>query len=390
MKLAQAHQTTREQDIHVSQVVGRIHDLICENNGWIGFDQYMQEVLHSSDYGYYSSSAVKLGADGDYITAPMIGNVFAGCIARQFQDIQKNLTHPELATILEFGAGTGQLAIDILTYLDQESDLPQHYMILETSGELVQQQQALFANAAPQFLPIIEWIREIPNQIMGMVVANEVLDAMPVKRFRVIDSDRIVELGVGLEQGLLVWREGPPLGASMLSRLKQFNLPCGYQSELGLQAESWTTSLAEVLEEGVIIIIDYGFAKHEYFHPERTDGTIMCHYRHRSNMDPFLNPGLQDITSHIDFTAIAEAGRQVGSGIAGFCSQACFLIGNGILNIPTSEFSSPSKYLLETTQQIKKLTLPHEMGELFKVLGLSRNYPHRLSGFSFKDIQDCL
>jgi len=386
----QVNQKTREQDIHTSQVVGRIHDLIHENDGWIGFDQYMHEVLHSPDYGYYCSDAIKLGADGDYVTAPMLGNVFAGCMARQYQEIQKNLPNAKLAYILEFGAGTGQLALDILTYLNQESGLPEKYRILETSGELIQRQQLLFKNIAPQFLPIIEWVQEIPSQITGMVIANEVLDAMPVKRFRVRNTDCIVELGVGMDQGVLVWKEGPPLREPILARLKQFNLPCGYQGELGLQAEYWTRSLTEALKEGVMIIIDYGFARREYFHPTRIDGTIMCHYRHQSNMDPFLRPGLQDITAHIDFTAIAEAGNQVGARIAGFSSQACFLIGNGILNLPSSEFVTPSKHLLETTQQIKKLTLPHEMGELFKVIGLSRNYPYRLSGFSLKDIQDCL
>lgn len=388
--LAQASQTRVEHDTHSSRVVQRVHDLIHERGGWIGFDQYMHEVLHSPCWGYYSTSAVKIGTDGDYITAPMLGNVFAGCLARQYRQIHENLSHPESAIILEFGAGTGQLALDILTCLIQESALPQRYVILETSGDLIERQRTLFEELAPEFLSIVEWVHDIPGNVTGMVIANEVLDAMPVKRFRVRNSDSIVELGVGLDQGLLGWREGASLEGTMLARLGELDLPGGYQGELGLQAEYWTTSLAEALEEGVVIIIDYGFARHQYFHPDRTDGTIMCHYRHESNMDPFLRPGLQDITAHVDFTAIAEAGSQAGAGIAGFCSQACFLIANGILDLAPSGFATPSKQMLEITQQIKKLTLPHEMGELFKVLALSRNYPHRLSGFSFKDIQGCL
>ncbi|MYB34540.1 MAG: SAM-dependent methyltransferase [Gammaproteobacteria bacterium] len=388
--MAQVSQTRAEHDAHSSRVVERIHDLIHECGGWIGFDQYMHEVLHSPGYGYYSTGAVKLGADGDYITAPMLGNVFAGCLARQYQQIRENLTHPESAIILEFGAGTGQLTLDILTCLMQESALPKRYLILETSGDLVERQRALFENSIPEFLSVIEWVHEIPDNITGMVIANEVLDAMPVKRFRVRNSGSIVELGVGLDQGLLDWKEGAQIEGPVLARLKELDLPTGYQGELGLQAEYWTTSISAALEEGVVIIIDYGFARHEYFHPDRTDGTIMCHYRHESNMDPFLRPGLQDITAHVDFTAIAEAGSQAGAGIAGFCSQACFLVANGILDLPPSGFAAPSKQMLEITQQIKKLTLPHEMGELFKVLALSRNYPHSLSGFSFKDVQDCL
>ncbi|MCY4147913.1 MAG: SAM-dependent methyltransferase [Gammaproteobacteria bacterium] len=388
--MTQVSQARAGRDTHSSRVVQRIHALIHECGGWIGFDQYMHEALHSPGYGYYSTGTVKLGADGDYITAPMLGNAFAGCLARQYQQIRENLTYPESAIILEFGAGTGQLALDMLAYLAHESALPKRYMILETSGDLVERQRALLEKSAPEFLSIVEWVHDIPDNIIGMVIANEVLDAMPVKRFRVRDSDRIVELGVGLDQGLLGWKEGAPLEGKMLARLREWDLPAAYQGELGLQTEYWTASLVQALEEGVVIIVDYGFARHEYFHPDRTDGTIMCHYRHESNMDPFLRPGLQDITAHVDFTAIAEAGRQAGADIAGFSSQACFLIANGILDLAPSEFEAPSKQMLEITQQIKKLTLPHEMGELFKVLALSKNYPCRLAGFSFKDIRDCL
>lgn len=390
MQLLQVNQTRAGQETHSEHVLRQVRDLIREYGGWIGFDRYMHEVLHSPEYGYYSTGKVNIGTDGDFITAPMMGNVFAECLARQYMEILENLTCPDLAVILEFGAGTGQLALDILTCLDRESGLPGRYMILETSGHLIERQRALFENSASEFLSTIEWVQDIPRDITGMVIANEVLDAMPVKRFRVKNSQSIVELGVGLDQGLLSWEEGPPLETPMLARVRELSLPAGYQGELGFQAEYWTASLAEALEEGVAIIIDYGFPRREYFHPERSDGTIMCHYRHESNMDPFLRPGLQDITAHIDFTSIAEAGRLAGVEIAGFCSQASFLIGNGILDLVPSELAASSQKMLEITRQIKKLTLPHEMGELFKVLALSRNYPHSLCGFSLKDIQDRL
>lgn len=385
---AQVHCTTKEQAAHSSKVAKRVLDLIHDAGGWIGFDQYMHEVLHAPDHGYYSAGTPKLGANGDYITAPLLGSVFANCLAKQYIEIRTSLKRPDASIILEFGAGTGQMAVDILTRLKGEARLPKRYVIIETSRDLACRQRELFVKSSPELLPIVEWAETIPERICGMVLANEVLDAMPVKRFRVDRSAGIAELGVGAEQDSLIWKEGPSINPRHAARLQELDLPDGYQSELGLQAEYWTASLSETLEEGVAILIDYGFPRREYFHPERADGTLMCHYRHTANMNPFLRPGLQDITTHIDFTAIAQAGQRAGAEIAGFCSQGCFLIGNGILDAAASATSD--QHALEIAQQIKKLTLPHEMGELFKVLALSKNYPHRLSGFAFKDIQDKL
>ena len=382
--------TATGQDVRSSPMGARICEIIAQHGGWIGFDRYMQEALYAPNCGYYCSSTAKLGADGDYITAPMLGQAFAACLAGQFIEIRSNLHRPDTGMILEFGAGTGQMALDMLTCLNQQSALPKRYMIIEVSGDLAGRQQQLFQSSGPEFLSIVEWVHEIPDRIRGMVLANEVLDAMPAKRFQIGNSGRIMELGVGLDGGLLAWKEGSPLEDAIAARLKHLGLPPGYRSELGLQAEFWTASLAEALEEGVALVIDYGFPRHEYFHPDRDDGTLMCHYRHAANMDPFLHPGLQDITAHLDFTAIAEAGREAGAEVAGFCSQGCFLIGAGILDLAPSGFAAPDQHTLAMTAQIKTLTLPHEMGELFKVLAFSKNYPHRLSGFSVKDIQDSL
>lgn len=368
----------------------QIRDAIVESGGWIGFDRYMRDVLYTPGLGYYSSGAAKLGPGGDYITAPLLGEVFACCLAEQCAEILQNLDRPEAGIIVEFGAGTGRMSLDILTRLEDRSVLPERYVIIETSGDLSGRQQELFRRHAPGLLDIVQWADRIPDGIRGAVIANEVLDAMPVKRFRMADSGRILELGVALEGDAFVWKEGGPLEDDIAARFRELDLPAGYQSELGLQAEYWTSTLAEALEEGVALLIDYGFPRREYYHPERMDGTLMCHHRHVASMNPFSRPGLQDITAHVDFSAIAQAGRDGGADVAGYCSQGCFLIGNGVLGLAESGSEASVRHSLDIAQQIRKLTLPHEMGELFKVLALARNYSRSLSGFALRNIRERL
>ena len=369
-----------------------LHDSIQKAGGWIGFDHFMQIVLYTPGYGYYSAGSVKLGCAGDYITAPILGNQFAHCLAVQCKEILANLDNSREKILVEFGAGTGQMALDILVYLDQLQALPDRYAIVETSADLADRQRKMFRAHAPEMLGVVEWISAIPADIHGVVLANEVLDAMPVKRFRIDEKGNPKELGVGLEEDKIVWKTGADLTDSLSHRLSTLNLPAGYQSEVGLQAEAWVATVTENLACGVIILIDYGFNRKEYYHHDRVDGTLMCHYHHVSHTDPFYLPGLQDITAHVDFNSVAAAAQRVGAEVAGYCAQGAFLISLGLLDRNEKNLAQPgpTRHAIELAQEMKKLMLPHEMGELFKVLALTRNYPRPLLGFTMKNNREQL
>lgn len=383
---------------HATTLSHVIRERIEQHDGWISFEQFMDLALYAPGLGYYSAGAKKLGADGDFITAPLLGQQFAGCLARQCDEIIKNLPTDQPATIIEFGAGTGQFALDFLTHLESlhgVAPLPR-YLIVETSADLKQRQQHLIATNHPEYLDIIKWVSTIPEDgINGVIIANELLDALPVMRFQIDSNGQAKELGVSIINDQFDWQVTTHLIPEVLQqRLHPYTLPPGYQSEIGLQAEGWIRSVGEKLLTGVMILIDYGFPQAEFYHWDRVQGTLMCHHRHSAHDNPFYFPGIQDITAHMDFSALADAAYDAGLEVVGYCDQGGFLLSLGLLenfanlqnnarqNNAKQSNTMTNRQSISMSQEIKTLTLPHQMGELFKVIALARNYPCSLSGFA--------
>jgi len=368
------------------QLTGLIRAQIVEAGGAISFARFMELALYTPQLGYYSAGQHKFGVAGDFITAPELGPVFAQCLARQCVQILAALPQGD---ILEAGAGSCALAVQLLLELERLGQLPAHYFILEISSALRARQQALFAKQAAHLLARVQWLDKLPSAgFRGIVFGNELLDAMPVERFRV-DAEGIAELQVGWQENRFVWYETRANNA-LRDRATTLGLAEGYVSEVGFAAEGWVRSVADILEQGVLLLVDYGFPAHEYYHPQRAAGTLMCHYRHRAHDDPLLLVGLQDITAHVDFSAIARAGTGSGLSLLGYISQALFLLGCGLDDIATQINQSDARTYLQFTNAVKKLTLPQEMGELFKVIALGRGIEMSLAGFRLQNRRDRL
>ncbi len=378
---------TPEERAHSQRLTELIRAQIAGAGGAISFARFMELALYAPGLGYYSAGKHKFGAAGDFVTAPELGPVFAQCLARQCAQILAALSNGD---VLEAGAGSGALAVQLLLELERLGQLPAHYFILEISSELRARQRALFTQRAPHLLARLQWLDGLPAAgFRGIVLGNELLDAMPVERFRV-GTDGILELRVGWEENRFVWREAQA-NTALRNRVTALGLPEGYVSEIGFAAEGWVRSIADILEQGVLLLVDYGFPGHEFYHPQRATGTLMCHYRHRAHDDPLLFVGLQDITAHVDFTAIAEAGTESGLGLLGYASQALFLLGCGLDDIAARISRSDERAYLQFTNEVKKLTLPHEMGELFKVIALGRGIDEMpLAGFRLQNRRDRL
>ncbi len=379
-------QVPAQQKADKPELLADICQVITQNQGWIPFDRYMQMALYTPGQGYYSGNLAKFGAAGDFITAPEMGDLFATCLAAQAAEVLSNLGR---GSLLEFGAGSGALAAGLLNELEALDALPETYLILELSGDLRGRQQETIKARAGKHYGRVKWLNVLPEEFCGVVIANEVLDAMPVRVFEQDASKSIVEMGVSLgkgevdtEQQHFDWAPraaDPQLAGAVLDLGLQLDGQ-SYRSEISFQAQAWVQSLGDMLEHGVVLLVDYGFRQAEYYHPDRDQGTLMCHYRHRAHTDPFYKPGLQDITAHVDFSAIASAAQLAGLNLKGYATQGAFLLSAGLLDhIP---LDAPIKQQLELAQQVKKLTLPHEMGELFKVLALSKNYVPELGGFA--------
>lgn len=351
------------------------------SGGAIAFSQFMELALYTPGLGYYSSGQRKFGAAGDFVTAPELGDVFARCLAHQCRELLLRLGP---ADILEAGAGSGALAADLLLELERLGAVPRRYVILEVSAELRARQQATLQTRAPALSGRVQWIDHLPAPgFRGIVLANELLDAMPVERFRVA-TNGIVRLGVAFDSGGFLWRE-MSAPAHLVERVQALGLPPGYCSEINLAAEAWVRSVAERLGQGALLLIDYGFPRVEFYHRQRSEGTLMCHYRQRAHADPLILVGLQDITAHVDFTAIADAGAAAGLELLGYTSQAAFLAASGLPEIVAQSDPNDARAHLALTAQIKRLTLPSEMGELFKVIALGRGIDRPLRGFRLQD-----
>ena len=375
---------------HSENLISLIKNEIEKNSGAISFQRYMELTLYAPGLGYYAAGSAKLGAEGDFITAPEISPLFSQSIASA---ILPALNDDQI--ILEVGAGRGRMAADILLYLKNKNKLPKEYWILELSADLRERQKRTIEEIFPEFLENVKWLDVLPDKFTGVVLANELLDAMPVQLFQKKEND-INDINVVWNDEHFAFQFKSSFDERLVHRVKNIEDEVGeeftsnYISEINFSAEDWIKSIAENLQQGVIILIDYGFPRHEYYHAQRSQGTLMCHYRHRTHPDAFVYPGLQDITAHVDFTAMADAALESNLKVMGYTNQASFLMGAGLLELASLDNETDVQHQMDVASQIKKLTLPHEMGELFKVIGFSKNSDVRLPAFEFRDLRDSL
>lgn len=360
-------------------LIARIESEIAAAGGWISFARYMQIALYAPGLGYYSGGATKFGPAGDFVTAPSLGPLFAQTLARQVSELMDRSS----ASILEFGAGDGELAGDLLAELERLGCPVDRYAILETSAGLAERQRATIGKRAPASANRLAWLERMPKDFRGVMIANEVIDAMPVHLVAWRDEG-IFERGVTMESGRLILTERPARG-EVLAVAQTAAVEPPYASEIALAARGWMRSVAESLARGALLVIDYGFPAHEFFHPQRSTGTLMCHYRHSAHTDPFFHPGLQDITAHVDFSALAESGCAAGLDLLGYATQANFLVNCGITGVLERTDAADVRRYAPLAANAQKLLSPAEMGELFKVLCLGRGIATRLSGFARGD-----
>jgi SAM-dependent MidA family methyltransferase len=371
---------------HSARLIAHIKAQILAAGGWISFADYMDLALYAPGLGYYSAGALKLGTDGDFVTAPEISPLFSRCLASQCAEVLAGL---EQGVVLELGAGSGVMAVDMLLELERLQSLPAEYLILEPSADGRARQVALLSERAAHLVSRVRWLEGMPEQpIQGVIVANEVVDALPVERF-VIESGRVEELGVAIQADQLAVQMGPA-SAALVTALESLqsesdllthlpaHLPAqsGYTSELCLRLPAWVASLSDWLQEGVVVLFDYGFSQREYYLPERSSGTLRCYYRHRAHEDPFIWPGLQDITAWVDFSRLAAAAQTAGMEVAGYTTQAQFLLAAGLDEQVARETENtvqgdPQKQV-ELAHALRQLVLPGEMGESVKVMALRK------------------
>ena len=349
----------------------------------IPFSEFMQAALYTPNLGYYTAGLQKFGPGGDFITAPELTPLFGQTLANQCQQILVALDSP---IIFEFGAGSGRLCVDVLKQLEQLSCLPAAYHILEVSGSLRQRQQELLQHEIPHLADKVQWLSSWPTQpFNGVVIANEVLDAMPVTRF-LQTSDGILESFIALnDQGQLEEVFRPTSDSRLLTQVATALSPemSPYLSEVNLFIDDWLKQCFNMLNKGAVFLVDYGFPRHEYYHPDRHQGTLMCHYHHQAHTNPLIHIGEQDITAHVDFTHVADAAVAAGFHVAGFTNQASFLLANGLLNCLSD--IEDDRERVNSQQAVKQLIQPNEMGELFKVIGLTKQLDLALNGFQLND-----
>jgi len=347
------------------------------------FSRYMEMALYEPGLGYYSAGLNKLGKSGDFVTAPELGSLFATCLARQVDEIASGLGAYD---ILELGAGTGRLAADLLTRLDRKN-LPGRYLILERSGDLQAVQRQAISRHVPDWQDRVKWLTRPPEGPWdGVLLANEVVDALAVERFR-ISHEGIEQLGVGDQGQRFEWRVRPaPEALQRAVRHLGMEWTPPYTSELNLHLTEWLQTVTRSLRRGAAFFMDYGYPRSEYYLPQRKNGTLMCHYRHRAHGDAFFWPGLQDITAWVDFTALAEAADACNLEVAGYTSQAMFLLGCGIDEIVSERIAKSDDSGVRVATEARQLTLPAVMGERFQVMALTRGLNLDLRGFSVRDL----
>lgn len=383
---------------HSQKLVAYLQARCLDQSGWLSFAEFMDQTLYAPGLGYYTAGASKFGVSGDFVTAPEISPLFAAALARQIAPLlQASAPH-----VIEVGAGSGRLAADLLIELAELGHLPQTYGILELSPDLRQRQEMLLRTKAPELAKRVYWLDTLPEHFAGVVLGNELIDAMPVHLVRWPGVGELAEeVGVCWSADTCgwVWESRPAQGAllaaaqsiSQEAEERDEPLPPGYQSEINLAARAWVASWGNILSQGALLLIDYGFPAHEFYHPQRSTGSLMCHYRHYAHTDPLYLPGLQDITAHVDFTALIAAGFDNGLELLGYTSQGQFLLNCGLLDCLESrirgkgkgDYGAPESIALSAG--VNRLVLPQEMGELFKVMVLGKNIGIPLQGFAQGD-----
>ena len=370
---------------HSDRLLTVIQQRITDAGGKIPFADYMQLCLYTPGLGYYSAGSEKFGEQGDFTTAPEISPLFSQTLARHIQDVRQQL--PEF-NVLEFGAGSGKMAADILLQLEKEGALPDRYYIIEASANLQTRQREYLISVVPNLFKNIVWLDHLPEQFIGVIVANEVCDAMPFHRLHFNDN-AWQESYITMSDDQLTWVDGPLSDATLQQRtecISQHHAQTDFFAEVNLAAEGWVASLSDCLQQGAIFIIDYGHDRASYYHPERSQGTMMCYVQHHGHDNPLILPGLQDITSHVEFTALAEMALSCGLDVEGFQTQADFLLAGGITDLLAEQSSNDVTIdSFEQTTAIKRLTLPSEMGESFKVLTLTKELPELLPKLQLAD-----
>ena len=376
-----------EEKQHSAQLQAQIIRQIDLSAGWINFAEFMQLALYSPGLGYYAAGRQKFGESGDFITAPELSPLFAQTLARPVGQL---LASMEQACVIEFGAGSGVLACGLLQELAALQQLPEKYLIIELSAELRHRQHQQISQQVPQLLGRVEWLDSLPeHSLNAVVIANEVLDAMPVRRFTK-QHGVICDLGVSHKDGQLTFAI-TEAADDLLAAVRAIETDIGrtfdesYESEVNLNISPWLASIYNMLDTGVVLLIDYGYARSEYYLAERNMGTSMCYYRHRTQDNPLWFPGLQDITAFVDFTAVAQGAVAAGFEVNGYTSQANFLLDSGLPQILEAKFGGDERQQLVLAQQAKTLLLPTEMGERFKVMGLSKKWPGEIPGFALRN-----
>ena len=355
-------------------------------DGMISFAEFMHEALYAPGLGYYSAGARKFGAAGDFVTAPEVSAVFGRLVAGQMAEVMANIDDSE---VLEIGAGSGKLAADMLQQFERLDALPRRYNILEVSADLIQRQQALLRETVPHLYERVAWIPDWPLVFRGAVVANEILDAIPFERF-VMRNGRVWQRCVRLVDDGFDWTEREaPLRLEQAVRDIEADLrhplPDGYESDVSPAAAVWMAELADAVDHGAIFLFDYGVARREYYAADRAGGWLRCHFRHRAHNDPLRLPGIQDITTWVDFSAVAAVAAVAGLDILGYSPQAQFLLGAGLdRELDLAAVQSPQQQLA-LSGQVKTLTLPGEMGEHFKCMALGRGDVPTPSAFDVAD-----
>ena len=365
---------------HSQRVAAHLRALIQHAGGWIPFAQFMEAALYAPGLGYYAAGATKFGMAGDFVTAPEMSPLFGRTLAHAIAPVL-TATGGE---VLELGAGSGRLARDMLGELERLGALPPRYAILDLSPELRARQQATLARDLPHLADRVHWLDELPAHFSGVIVGNEVLDALPVELVH-WTMDGPQERGVILEGEGFGWADRPIADPVLRTRAETLDLAPGYLSEINLAADALIASLAHAMERGLILMIDYGFGQAEYYHPQRDMGTLRAHYRHHALDDPFYLPGLCDLTAHVNFSALAQAGTSAGLTLAGYTGQAGFLLNSGLTELLMQTSPTDAAAYLPQANAVQRLVSPAEMGELFKVIGFAKGEIPPLAGFARGD-----
>lgn len=356
------------------------NEIRSEDSNWISFARFMELALYAPMLGYYCGGSRKFGHAGDFVTAPELSRLFGATLA----PFAKATMAASQSQILEFGAGSGLLAAQLLAELERIDALPARYAILDLSGELRARQKETLESRVPALAERVEWLDALPQEFSGLILANEVLDAMPVHLVRWSGAE-ILERGVTCAaDGSFQWADRLAHG-TVLDVAQHLPVHPPYLSEVAPSASAWVAECGRLLSSGALLLLDYGFPRSEYYHPQRNAGTLMCHYRHHAHSDPLWWPGLNDITVHVNFTAVAEAGVSSGLDLVGYTSQAAFLMECGILERLQATGPSDSVGYLREASSVQKLLSPSEMGELFKVIAFSKGIGELLPGFGRAD-----